>query len=669
MGSEDEDARAVERTDPAHGSGPLGAAVRGARIRRARRVGVEQPEERPAGVTLLALEGVELERVDRERRGGLRRRVPEPTVGDRPEPARGVQLPEDRPAGLRGERVERVGAHRCLDPGIDVGLHGGDGPGGKSGRQPPVGANIHPLARVVLAMADRRRLLQLLTVTLAAALARGGSGQEPSAVDRFRADLAALTAPEMAGREPGTPGGARAERFLASRFAAIPLASPDGIDGHLQEFEVEDPRPARVDRDRTQLDVRIGRAAGKASLGSQFVPFGFSPEARASGRVVFAGHGLVIPEIGRNDYRELDVDGAIVLVLRGAPGWREADSPFRTFRSALRFSAKIAAAAEAGAVGFLLADPDGGTFAGGEPALLARAVRARGAASIPAVWIDWETASRILRELGHGAGAAQSGGEDVPRDAAGRVEAELAVGFVERRPPRRTHNVVGFLEGSDPELADEVVVVGAHHDHIGRGEFGSLRPGAAGQIHPGADDNASGCAALLMIAEQLAAGERPRRGVAFVAFGAEELGLRGSQHLLATGPWEVGQIVAMIDLNMIGRATPERLRIEGVGTGAGLAELVAAAGRRVGLSPQTREGASPRSDHAAFLGKRIPALFVHSGLHEEYHTPDDVPERVLVPEAVGAARLTAEIVRALADVDARPEFVEVSAEGFRRREK
>lgn len=505
-------------------------------------------------------------------------------------------------------------------------------------------------------------LAPCLHAVAALLLSAGTAGaQEVFVPQAFRADLEALTAPEMAGREPGTPGGERAERYLATRFAAIGLAQLPGAPEHLQTFSIEDPRPVRLDAEGTQLRiVAPGAETSAAELGRDFVPFGFSVEGRCAAPLVFAGHGLVVPALDRDDYAGLDVAGAVVLVLRGAPGHQGPEHPLRDHRDALTFTAKIAAAAARGAKGFLLVDPTAAAD------VVARAASARGTASIPAAWMRWAVAVPALEALGVDP-ARIATGEPGAMDRQGKVQVELAVAFEEPRAPRRTANVVGWLPGADPKRCDQMVVVGAHHDHIGSGEFGSLAPGAVGRVHPGADDNASGCAALLMVAEHFARSERLPRSLVFVAFGAEELGLRGSSHALDTELLPPARVAAMVNLNMIGRATPERLRIEGVGTGSGLAGIVARASVAVGRPVQTRAGASPRSDHAAFHVRGIPALFVHSGLHDAYHTPDDRACRVLVPEAVEVARLAAAIVGELARSPARPAFRDVERSGFRRR--
>jgi len=226
------------------------------------------------------------------------------------------------------------------------------------------------------------------------------------------------------------------------------------------------------------------------------------------------------------------------------------------------------------------------------------------------------------------------------------------------RPDLQSANLVGLLRGSDPELRSEYIVIGAHYDHLGRGTFGSLARDAVGQVHPGADDNASGVAALLLLAEYLAAQDRPATGrsLLFVAFGAEELGMHGSKHFLEDSPVPRSKIVAMINLDMIGRAGADRLRIEGVASGLGLRGLVRSACDDCGREVRIRDRASSRSDHWNFLQAGIPALFINSGIHEQYHRPTDVLELIQIGPALQTIDLGAKLIVKLGNVEPAPKY-------------
>lgn len=222
-------------------------------------------------------------------------------------------------------------------------------------------------------------------------------------------------------------------------------------------------------------------------------------------------------------------------------------------------------------------------------------------------------------------------------------------------------NVGAVVPGRDPARRDEYVIVGAHYDHLGRSSRGS-RDGAAGRgvVHPGADDNASGTAAVLELARRLAA--RPaRRSVLLLHFGAEEIGLLGSRGYVSRPAVPLAATVAMLDLDMVGRLRRGRLWVDGVGSAYGLGALLdganADAARAAGAAPldlRVVVETIPHSDDAPFAECGVPAVHLHTGMHGDYHRASDVAARV---NGAGLARVTDLVeaaVRRLADADARP---------------
>ncbi|HYW05654.1 MAG TPA: M20/M25/M40 family metallo-hydrolase [Longimicrobium sp.] len=211
-------------------------------------------------------------------------------------------------------------------------------------------------------------------------------------------------------------------------------------------------------------------------------------------------------------------------------------------------------------------------------------------------------------------------------------------------------NVAARVDGTDPALRGEVVVVGAHLDHVGRGSFGSR--GMEGAIHNGADDNASGTAAVLELARRLAA--RPaRRTVLVVAFDAEELGLVGSRHFVDNPPVPIGTVVGMVNLDMVGRLRDDRLTLYGVESAPGLRALAAEAAAGTGLELRPVARSSGASDDAAFARRRIPTIHLFTGRHADYHAGGDDAERINI---AGLARITdyaEKLLRAIADRDQR----------------
>lgn len=210
-------------------------------------------------------------------------------------------------------------------------------------------------------------------------------------------------------------------------------------------------------------------------------------------------------------------------------------------------------------------------------------------------------------------------------------------------------NVVAILPGSDPALSREAVVVGAHLDHLGRGGFGSLETGEPGQIHNGADDNASGVAALLRAAHRLAHGPRPARSVVFVAFTGEELGLLGSSRYANDPAVPLEHTVAMVNMDMVGRLEDDPLIAYGTGTAQEWEDLLAPAADSAGLTIAREASGFGPSDHTSFYAKQIPVLHFFTNVHTDYHRPGDDWQKIDAGGIEQVAELTARVVRRVAD--------------------
>jgi hypothetical protein len=270
----------------------------------------------------------------------------------------------------------------------------------------------------------------------------------------------------------------------------------------------------------------------------------------------------------------------------------------------------------------------------------------------------------ILRAAaGRSLADAQRAIDDGPKPASFALDG-VRVELVADLAPRRstTRNVVGLLPGRAPE--SEVVVVGAHYDHLGLGISGSLETSPEGKVHPGADDNASGVAALLQVARLLAprSGEW-QRGILFALFGAEELGALGSSYFVKTPPPSAQRMAAMVNLDMVGRMREGTVDVHGVGTSPVWKPALEEAGKSADVTVRAHEGGSGPSDHAPFYAAGLPVLFFFTGIHPEYHRPSDTPELI---NADGIARIAALVAPLVASVASRAEsiaFVRVAADG------
>jgi hypothetical protein len=241
-----------------------------------------------------------------------------------------------------------------------------------------------------------------------------------------------------------------------------------------------------------------------------------------------------------------------------------------------------------------------------------------------------------------GAGPDGSYFQDVP----------LASALNPHAPGGTGRNVLALLEGTDPSLRAEVIVVGAHYDHLGLGGAGSMAPGQSA-VHNGADDNASGVAALLRVATLLAAGPRPARSVLFMAFTGEESGLLGSAHFTREPTVPLADMQAMINMDMVGRLGDDPLIVYGAGTALQWRDLLEPAATTAGVQLALRpEGYGP-SDHTSFYMNDVPVLHFFTNTHADYHRPSDVWDRIDAAGVEKVARIVADVTRSLAAAQTR----------------
>lgn len=468
-----------------------------------------------------------------------------------------------------------------------------------------------------------------------------------------------LAAPEMEGRATGSPGMQRAARFIAGEFGRAGLEPGEEGGSYFQVFEVV--TGIRLgDGNR----LRLSGAAGQQeyAVEREFTPFSFSDSGQAQGEVVFAGYGITAPELSYDDYGGIDAAGKIVLVLSGDPRERDPGGPFRR-PEAYRYTEvryKILNAREHGARGVILVTNP--VAHAGEPEHLfaIQGIISSSQSGILAVNALRRVADAILAGSGRSLTELQL---DIDRDL--RPRSFVVVGRSADLEVRLIHehgqawNVIGLLRGTDPTLANQAVVVGAHYDHLGHGGETSLAPSRFGEVHPGADDNASGVAGVIGLARMFASGGGARRTIVFVAFAGEEMGLLGSAQYVREPVIPLDRTVTMLNMDMIGRLRSDKLYVFGVDTGKEFREDLAAANRGVELQTQfSGDGYGP-SDHTPFYGKDRPVLFFFTGPHEDYHRPSDTPDKINAPGLARVTRLVAGVLHRIADNDTPVTFARV----------
>ena len=469
-----------------------------------------------------------------------------------------------------------------------------------------------------------------LAIALACSASRPRPGGSEARIDSaaLARDVTWLADPARTGRGVGTPGNAASAEFIAARMKEIGLA-PGGASGSfLDPFEA--PVDARL-RGENALEI-----AGRAfALSSEWQPFTFSDDADVKGELVWAGYGITAPALGHDDYAGLDVKGKVVLVAAHVPRESDPASPFRDPRAFQlgEWRYKAMNARDHGAAAMLAVRDDWNHPGPDEIAPWQGHVSSR--AGVAAARVT----ARALREAGVDvarlAGAVERGGAPGGRPLG--LPVRLAVGIAQETA--RTANVIGLLPGSGApggraaaSGASRCVVVGAHYDHLGFGGEASLAPGVHA-VHPGADDNASGVAALLAVARAMAADAQPRRNVAFVAFSGEELGLLGSARFVKRPPpgCELDAVQLMVNLDMVGRPQHGTVYVEGADTAAGGRARVA---RLAAEPPAIRlelafggDGYGP-SDQTSFYARGVPVVFLFTGAHADYHRPSDTADKI-----------------------------------------
>lgn len=450
-----------------------------------------------------------------------------------------------------------------------------------------------------------------------------------------------LSSPALEGRMTPSAGLDRAATYLAAEFKRYGLREGPN-KGYFWQFDVSiNQKPGK----NNMLVLRRDDKTTTFELGREFVPlYGSADNRLTSGELQFVGYGL--DEEGWSDYLNrfgegeedeklppLDVKGKVVLVLSDGPAGRP--NPSR--------AQKAATAKKHGAVGVLFVGP-----AAPGRAQLPRTVRGQGISTetdIVAVNISEAAINRIVDVSSMRRLAPTKQGMPLPYTA--RIVTETVPNEA------RVKNVIGYLDGRDPKLKDEFIVVGAHYDHLGYGEIGSRSQSDA--IHLGADDNASGTAGVLALAKYFAATKSNRRTIIFQLYSGEEEGLLGSEAWAKAHPNTVERTAAMLNLDMIGRLRNGELFAYGTSSSeawdAILAE-VKVPGVTLKPGAQTRGD----SDQASFARRNVPVLFFNTGLHDEYHTERDSFPTLNID---GMARVVNTVAQTLSAVDrlaVRPAF-------------
>lgn len=465
-----------------------------------------------------------------------------------------------------------------------------------------------------------------------------------------------LASDSLKGRYPGTPEDKIAALYIAQELKKSGLELM--FDEGLQTFEI-----AGNIKTGDHNSLMINNSEFK--LDKDFAPVVFSASASVKAEVVFVGYGFKIEqgEIIWNDYKDVDVKGKWVLILRGEPENIDSELPLSMY-SGLR--SKAIAAKDQGAAGVI--------FVSGkklDPAdELIKRSKPEGELDIPVIQIKREIADIILKNNDNSIEQLE---ESIQHDGFSQSTGTTVNCQIELiTTQQKTFNVAAKLITNPSK---KYLIIGGHYDHLGMGGPGTgTRAPGVNKPHYGADDNASGVAAMLEIAEKMAGKKDSLNfNYIFLAFGAEEMGLVGSKHFVNNMPLEDSLIKAMINLDMLGRMKKDSsLQIGGVGTSLEgekiLTDLNLNYHFKLGFS---QEGYGP-SDHSSFYSKDIPVFFFSTGAHIDYHTPGDSLDNINFLGLVHATKYIYEFANEISSDEKFLTFQEAGPkrkEGFKRNEK
>jgi len=503
---------------------------------------------------------------------------------------------------------------------------------------------------VPLPLRWRKRGALLVLAFLAVSVAAAADSADPK---RYLDDIKALTTPAMEGRGAGTPGIAKAASLIEQRFRALGL-QPAGKNSYLQPFTVI--TGARL-KENNRLDVLSGGAKKDLKLNQDFVPFSFSSSGEFSGSIVFAGYGASAAEFGYDDYAHLDVKDKIVVILRYEPAGFSAKSGHNGPTEHSQLITKAINARNHGAKAVIVIN---GKLGDGEEDLLTRFGSVSGPENAGIMFVQVKNAAAESWFAAAGKSLAdvqnQINTSSIPGSFAFPASLQISLQVNIESTRATVNNVLAYLPGK----TDEYIIIGAHYDHLGYGNVDSLAPSQIGQIHPGADDNASGTAGVLELARLLAPMKgQLQRGILFASFAGEELGLLGSAHWVKEPTLPLDKAVAMLNMDMIGRIKDDKVYIGGAGTGSTFKSLLEEEQDKSAFKITYSAGGYSASDHTSFVAKKIPVLFFFSGLHADYHKPSDTWEKINAPSAAHLLDFVEDVALKLDSASERTAFVTV----------
>ncbi len=502
-------------------------------------------------------------------------------------------------------------------------------------------------------------------LSLCAGILNAGA-ERAGTVERIRSDIEFFAADEQQGRGVATEGIERSAERIIAEYESIGL-KPAMADGSWrQTFDVKIGKIGLSDDTIVRFRHRNGKLL-RADTGIDCQPLLKGGKGTVTGGLVFAGYGISAPERGYDEYANLDVAGKVVIVIRRVPGQGDPNAPFTgddiSTHAYVDTKLRLAQKNKAAAVLFVN-DPFTTSDSSTEELVAINGFGSRGNGP-PFIQVRQRFVDELLAEhpIKGADGTAITSLEAVCEQIdesmtplsqeMGTWSSEITVDFTGQTV--EASNLVGVVEGKGAH-SDETIIIGGHYDHIGFGDYGSRARSRRGQVHNGADDNASGTAAVLELARRIADGPPPARRIVFICFSGEERGLLGSKHYVQHPLYPLENTIVMLNFDMIGTVRNNRVEINGVGTGAEFLPLVQQADDESELDVKVVANSFGGSDHLPFYRKQIPVMFCFTGVTDRYHTPDDDIEMINMDGVAAVVDLSEILFHSIDQMESRPTF-------------
>lgn len=471
-----------------------------------------------------------------------------------------------------------------------------------------------------------------------------------------------LASDKLEGRFPGTQGDVLARQYISSEFAKYGLI-PKGDSAYIQRFDMNNgvkmgkANVTRFYNDKGTIDVNA----------TDFTPLGISATGKAKGNVVFAGYGINSPMLDYSDFKDangnmVNVEGKVIVIMRYSPTTTNiSNDKFAKFEELRTKIASFKDLKPAGVI--VITPPINNTSSNNDILMDVGFDMVTQNAGLPVINIKRGVIETFLKENGYDLNKIQNDINSSIKPNCFELKG-LTVEFdVDlEKDIAKTGNVIGFLEGNDPVLKNEVIVIGAHFDHLGYGGPNSMYRGMDKRVHNGADDNASGTAGVMEVAQKLASEKgNLKRSFLFLCFTGEEEGLIGSSYFVKSEEFNKYNIVAMLNMDMVGRLKDDKLILNGTGTSPYWVPKFEELNKAYSFKPSYNADGFGPSDHSSFYGKDLPVLMFFTDLHSDYHKPTDTYEKINTAGEEKVLKIVYDMSFDLSTRADKPTFTKVAA--------